>query len=115
MCSSHCGSGSHEAPQGFREEDLYGAQVEDPDAQGGELSPIEHLARLPKRALIGFIRFYQRGISPLFPRTCRFVPSCSQYAVVAVTRYGFAKGGWMALKRLVKCGPWHPGGYDPVP
>lgn len=115
MCSSHLGSNSQKGPAGFNEEDFYGAHVEDPDASDEGLSPVQRLARLPKRALIGFIRFYQRGISPLFPRTCRFVPSCSQYAVVAITRYGFAKGGWMALKRLVKCGPWHPGGYDPVP
>ena len=56
-----------------------------------------------------------RAVSPLFPRTCRFVPSCSQYAIIAVQRYGLAKGGLLALKRLLKCGPWHPGGYDPVP
>ncbi|MDD6738826.1 MAG: membrane protein insertion efficiency factor YidD [Coriobacteriaceae bacterium] len=64
---------------------------------------------------MGFVRFYQRAVSPLFPRTCRFVPSCSQYAIIAVQRYGLAKGGLLALKRLLKCGPWHPGGYDPVP
>lgn len=99
---------------GIKPEDLYGAQVEDPD-EGERLSALQRVARLPKKALLGFIRFYQRGISPLFPRTCRFVPSCSQYAAIAITRYGFRKGGWLALRRLVKCGPWHPGGYDPVP
>ncbi|GMA50744.1 hypothetical protein GCM10025857_21010 [Alicyclobacillus contaminans] len=52
---------------------------------------------------------------PLFPPRCRFVPSCSQYAVEAVQRYGALRGGWLAAKRLVKCGPWHKGGYDPVP
>lgn len=98
----------------FKPEDLYGAQVVDPDS-GKCLTFAQRLTRLPKRALLWFIRFYQRAVSPLFPRTCRFVPSCSQYAVVAITRYGFRKGGWLALKRLAKCGPWHPGGYDPVP
>ncbi|WP_425387072.1 membrane protein insertion efficiency factor YidD [Alicyclobacillus contaminans] len=61
------------------------------------------------------IRLYQVAISPLFPPRCRFVPSCSQYAVEAVQRYGALRGGWLAAKRLVKCGPWHKGGYDPVP
>lgn len=95
-------------------EDLYGAEVEDqhPREGGGFLNA---LARALKRAVISFIRFYQKAVSPLFPRTCRFVPSCSQYAIIAVQRYGLAKGGLLAVKRLLKCGPWHPGGYDPVP
>ena len=100
----------------FKPEDLYGAQVDDgSDSAKQPASKMERVASLPKRGFIRFVRFYQRVVSPLFPRTCRFVPSCSQYAVVAVSRYGLAKGGWLALKRIVKCGPWHPGGYDPVP
>lgn len=98
----------------YRPEDHYGASVGDAPSQE-EVGLRQKLAHLPKHALLWFIRFYQKGISPLFPRTCRFVPSCSQYAAVAVSRYGFLKGGWLALKRLAKCGPWHPGGYDPVP
>ncbi len=105
------GCGDH---QGFGPEDLYGAPVDGEDALAGA-SAKEKLHALPKRLFIRLVRFYQRAVSPLFPRTCRFVPSCSQYAVTAVARYGFAKGFWLALKRLVKCGPWHPGGYDPVP
>jgi putative membrane protein insertion efficiency factor len=61
------------------------------------------------------IRFYRRSISPLFPPSCRFTPSCSQYAYTAIERYGLLKGGWMAFKRILRCNPFNPGGYDPVP
>ena len=67
------------------------------------------------RVLIWLIRIYQRYISPLFPPACRFYPTCSQYALTAVERFGAVKGGYMALHRLLKCHPFHPGGYDPVP
>jgi len=70
---------------------------------------------LPKRALLGAIRFYRRSISPMFPPCCRFQPTCSQYALEAVEKYGAVKGGFLALKRILKCHPFHPGGYDPVP
>ena len=65
--------------------------------------------------LIGAIRFYQRFISPLSAAHCRFTPSCSQYALVAIERYGAFRGGALALKRLLRCHPFHPGGWDPVP
>lgn len=61
------------------------------------------------------IRFYQIFISPALPSTCRFVPSCSQYAVEAITCFGLFKGGWLGLKRILRCHPFNPGGYDPVP
>lgn len=64
---------------------------------------------------IYLIRFYQRFISPLTPPTCRFSPTCSQYGFIAISRYGFWKGGWLTAKRIAKCHPFHPGGYDPVP
>ena len=70
---------------------------------------------LPKRLLIGLIRFYQRNISPRHPGCCRFIPTCSQYAMEAVTKYGAVKGGWMAFRRILRCNPFHKGGYDPVP
>ena len=70
---------------------------------------------IPKRALLGAIRFYRRHISPMFPPCCRFVPTCSAYAMEAVEKYGALKGGFLALKRILKCHPFHPGGYDPVP
>lgn len=65
--------------------------------------------------VLRLIRFYQVAISPLSPPHCRFVPSCSQYSLEAVTRFGVVKGGWLSIKRIVKCGPWHEGGLDPVP
>lgn len=67
-----------------------------------------------KTAIILLIRFYQIFISPMFPPRCRFYPTCSQYALEAVQKKGALKGSWMALKRILKCHPFHPGGYDPV-
>ncbi|MFO7154001.1 MAG: membrane protein insertion efficiency factor YidD [Caldicoprobacter oshimai] len=67
-----------------------------------------------KSFLIGIIRCYQRAISPLLPNSCRFYPTCSEYAVQAVERYGVLKGLYMGIKRVLKCHPFHPGGYDPV-
>lgn len=66
------------------------------------------------RILILCIRFYQLFISPLFPPTCRFYPTCSAYAIEAIQKKGPVKGLWLALKRIAKCHPYHPGGYDPV-
>ena len=67
------------------------------------------------RILLGVIRAYQRWISPVRPPACRFTPTCSAYAVTAVERFGAVRGGWLATRRLLRCGPWHPGGHDPVP
>ncbi|MBR0383846.1 MAG: membrane protein insertion efficiency factor YidD [Eubacteriaceae bacterium] len=61
------------------------------------------------------IRFYQVWISPMLPKTCRFMPTCSAYAYEAITKYGILKGGFLSIKRIAKCHPFHPGGYDPVP
>jgi len=61
------------------------------------------------------LRFYKRRLSPMLPPSCRFVPTCSEYAMEAIERYGLSKGGWMALKRLARCNPFCKGGYDPVP
>ncbi|MBO4853629.1 MAG: membrane protein insertion efficiency factor YidD [Oscillospiraceae bacterium] len=68
-----------------------------------------------KNALLRAIRFYQRQISPLSPPRCRFIPTCSEYAAQAVEKYGAVKGGWLACRRLLRCHPFHKGGYDPVP
>ena len=73
------------------------------------------VARAMKRALLALIRFYQRQISPLFPPCCRFTPTCSQYALEAIQVHGAAKGVFLALKRILRCNPLFPGGYDPVP
>lgn len=67
------------------------------------------------RAVVGVIRGYQLAISPLRPPSCRFTPSCSSYAITAVQRFGVLRGGWLALRRLGRCHPWHAGGHDPVP
>lgn len=67
-----------------------------------------------KTVIILLIRFYQIFISPMFPPRCRFYPTCSQYALEAVREKGAVKGSWLALKRILKCHPFHPGGYDPV-
>lgn len=66
-------------------------------------------------AAIALIDFYRDAISPVLPQSCRFYPSCSAYAAEAVQRFGAVKGGALALKRLLSCHPWHPGGIDPVP
>ena len=69
-----------------------------------------------RRFLLGVIRFYQKHISPGLPPRCRFIPTCSQYAVEAITRYGAAKGSLLALKRFLRCHPFYKGDfYDPVP
>ena len=68
-----------------------------------------------KKPVIAAIRFYQRGISPLFPPRCRYIPTCSEYALQAVEKYGPAKGTVLAAKRFLRCNPFHKGGYDPVP
>lgn len=74
-----------------------------------------NLRNFPKRLMLGAIRFYRRQISPSLPPSCRFTPTCSAYALEAIERYGALRGGWMALKRILRCNPFHPGGYDPVP
>lgn len=69
-----------------------------------------------KRFLLRAIRFYQRHISPLFPARCRYRPTCSQYALEAISKYGAGKGGWLALKRFLRCNPFsRHDPYDPVP
>lgn len=61
------------------------------------------------------IRFYQLSISPMFPSCCRYTPTCSTYAIQAISKHGVIKGSWLALKRILRCHPWGGSGYDPVP
>jgi putative membrane protein insertion efficiency factor len=67
------------------------------------------------RILIAVVKFYRKRISPATPPSCRFIPTCSEYALEALQKYGALKGFWLALKRFSKCHPFHKGGYDPVP
>jgi putative membrane protein insertion efficiency factor len=74
-----------------------------------------NVARWPRRAVQVLIRAYQLTLSHLMFTQCRFVPSCSAYTYEAVGRYGALRGSWMGVKRILRCHPFHPGGYDPVP
>jgi uncharacterized protein len=73
------------------------------------------MKKLIAKLFIILIRFYQLSISPLLGPSCRYIPSCSQYGIEAITKYGPFKGGWLALKRIVSCNPWGGHGHDPVP
>ena len=95
-----------------------------PGAGGGEqivtaparLRAFTHTTgRAAARGVIFLIQLYRHMVSPLRPATCRFVPTCSQYAVDALDEYGLIRGSWLAAARLAKCGPWHKGGWDPIP
>ncbi|MGP4081285.1 membrane protein insertion efficiency factor YidD [Bacillus sp. Marseille-Q3570] len=68
-----------------------------------------------KYILIALIQFYRKCISPFTPPSCRFYPTCSSYGLEAVQKHGALVGGWLAVKRILKCHPFHPGGFDPVP
>jgi putative membrane protein insertion efficiency factor len=68
-----------------------------------------------KYLAMGLIRLYQKTLSRALPPSCRFYPSCSHYGYEAINKYGIFKGGWLTIKRLGRCQPFHPGGYDPVP
>ncbi|MDX9717486.1 membrane protein insertion efficiency factor YidD [Thauera sp. WH-2] len=68
-----------------------------------------------KSVLIALVRFYRYAISPMLGRNCRFHPTCSEYAIEAIQRHGALRGSWMAAKRVGRCHPFNPGGYDPVP
>jgi putative membrane protein insertion efficiency factor len=69
----------------------------------------------PRRLVLLLIRFYQRAVSPHFPASCRYIPTCSAYAYEAVQKHGIIRGLFLAGKRILRCHPFHPGGYDPVP
>lgn len=71
------------------------------------------LLRIPSLGLVGLARAYQLLLSPLLGRHCRFEPSCSQYFIEAVRKYGAVRGGWRGICRILRCHPWHPGGHDP--
>jgi putative membrane protein insertion efficiency factor len=68
-----------------------------------------------RHVLIALVRMYQVGLSPLLPASCRYYPSCSAYAITALEKHGAVRGAWLAVRRIARCHPFHPGGYDPVP
>ena len=90
-------------------------------AQDGKVAGKHHykgraeMKRFFANILILPIRFYQKVISPMTPPSCRFTPTCSQYAIEAIRKHGIFKGGWLAAKRIARCHPWGGSGYDPVP
>lgn len=73
------------------------------------------LSTILSKIMLGLIWFYRHCISPLTPAACRYTPTCSQYAVEAIKKYGPFKGGWLAFRRILRCNPWGGSGYDPVP
>ena len=75
----------------------------------------DSVASLIKRFVLGSIRLYKKILSPLLPSACRFYPTCSQYAYGAIEKHGVVRGGWLAAKRVARCHPFNPGGFDPVP
>ncbi|GAB4295114.1 MAG: membrane protein insertion efficiency factor YidD [Myxococcota bacterium] len=83
------------------------------------LNTIKKASALLSKAMslmfIGLIRCYKTCISPFLPPACRFTPTCSEYSIMALKRFGVLKGGWLAVKRISRCHPWNPGGFDPVP
>lgn len=82
---------------------------------GEKISRVSRASGVCSAAAIGAIRLYQKTLSRIAPRHCRFYPTCSQYAVEAIGRYGVWRGGGLAVRRILRCNPFHPGGYDPVP
>ena len=77
--------------------------------------PSSAIKRLPRTALVYLVRGYQVSLSPLLPPSCRYYPSCSAYAVEALERHGALRGSWLAMRRILRCNPFRPGGFDPVP
>ena len=73
------------------------------------------IVQLPAKLLILLIRVYQYTLSPFIGRNCRYTPTCSNYGIEAIKKYGALKGGWLTIKRILSCNPWGGSGYDPVP
>lgn len=84
------------------------------DGQDGSDVQADPRRGLIGRGLIAMVRWYRDAVSPALPPRCRFYPTCSAYAVTALQRYGPVRGSWLAFRRIIRCGPWHPGGVDHV-
>ena len=87
--------------------DVYIKDFQEAGAAGGPV--------MMKKVLLALVKFYRVAISPYRPPCCRYIPTCSQYALEAIEKYGALKGGWLAFRRILRCNPFHKGGYDPVP
>lgn len=94
---------------------MTGAQLDGDPATPAPPQSRPGLLGMAAKPLVLLIKGYQRFVSPFLPPSCRFYPSCSAYAVEALTVHGVLRGSWLTVRRLLRCGPWHPGGLDPVP
>jgi|SRR5690606_2641072 len=97
------------------EADPAGDELPVDDQTPPQRTPVRGVRAIPRLLLVGFVQSYQMFISPLLPSSCRYYPSCSTYAVEALERHGALRGGWLTVKRIARCHPFRPGGYDPVP
>lgn len=96
------------------EEEMPEANRELRDGRGGPTSFGSHLLRLPARGLIGLVLLYRVTLGRVMGGHCRYYPTCSQYAIEAIRKYGALRGGWKAIKRIARCHPWGGKGYDPA-
>jgi putative membrane protein insertion efficiency factor len=113
------GVAGENAAKALSEEDASANQVA--SQENGESASIEYSIKAPNelsrpvRVALWLINFYRMAVSPMLPPSCRFEPTCSQYTYQAIARFGLRRGGWLGLKRLARCRPFGPCGYDPVP
>lgn len=110
MPSMSAMSGTHAHANAEHQAHTAGAHARDAERTG-----VWSVARGPAMLLQLMIRGYQVAVSPLLPPACRYYPSCSNYALEAINKYGAMRGGWLAARRIARCHPFRPGGYDPVP
>jgi putative membrane protein insertion efficiency factor len=108
-------SGNVAGARGDESHEVHSHAVRSRNAQPRNVQARNVMLRIPSLALRLAIRGYQVAISPLLPPACRYYPTCSNYAIEAIEKYGALRGGWLAARRIGRCHPFSPGGYDPVP
>jgi|694.fasta_scaffold00230_38 putative membrane protein insertion efficiency factor len=89
------------------------SELQRPSSMPADKKSVSFVANVLKNAMIAMVHFYQRGISPLLGKNCRYEPTCSQYFILAVEKYGPWRGAWKGFWRIMRCHPFRPGGYDP--